>query len=186
MTSDDLKLRAEEISRSGGDGPLLETIEGETFHSDPLTPWLAKVLDGVYDALTAMARASDARATVHPSEPMVVLDRHLVVPDVTVRDGNDRPVLVVEVRSDSSDRYALGMKRLAYQYAEVPEYWFIDPRAGTVERLVLRNRIDGFTWPPQQCGPGESIDLASVGTAKVSVDALLSGVVPANDTRAAQ
>jgi Uma2 family endonuclease len=39
------------------------------------------------------------------------------------------PLLVVEVRSDSTYRRDIGKKREAYQRVRIPEYWVIDPEA---------------------------------------------------------
>jgi Uma2 family endonuclease len=39
------------------------------------------------------------------------------------------PLLVVEVRSDSTYRRDIGIKRAAYQRFEIPEYWVVDPDA---------------------------------------------------------
>jgi Uma2 family endonuclease len=50
-----------------------------------------------------------------------------------------RPDLVVEIISPSSPKYDRVIKVGYYASAGVPEYWIIDPEAGTLERLVLRD-----------------------------------------------
>jgi Uma2 family endonuclease len=51
-----------------------------------------------------------------------------------------RPDLVVEIVSPSSQRYDRVKKLRGYAELGVPEYWFVDPTARTVERLVLLDR----------------------------------------------
>jgi Uma2 family endonuclease len=74
------------------------------------------------------------------------------MPDVQMyRRGNDaprvqnqgltegRPDLVVEVVSPTSVRYDRVTKLRWYAQLGIPEYWIVDPKARTLERLVLRD-----------------------------------------------
>lgn len=165
--SGDLSAAAEDIRRGGPGRSVWETVYGQSFLSLPLTPFLGYALRRVEEALAA------AGAQVETLAPMVIAERHLVVPDVVVRDPAGRIVLVVELRSDSTERYALGIKRLVYSMAEIPEYWFVEPRERNLHRLELIDRFEGYRWPPQLLRDGESVNLVGLPETRVAVtDAL--------------
>jgi Uma2 family endonuclease len=74
----------------------------------------------------------------------VVVERNELQPDVEVVpfgsypaavkwEDLPMPILVVEIRSDSTYRRDVGVKRAAYQRFRIPEYWVIDPE----ERIAL-------------------------------------------------
>jgi len=81
------------------------------------------------------------------------------------------PDLVVEVVSPSSRQYDRVIKLRWYAQIGAPEYWLVDPEAGTVERLVLA--ADGYQIAEALTGdaqfappsfPGLSIALAELFT----------------------
>lgn len=165
--SSDLEAAAEDIRRGGPGRSVWETVYGQSFLSLPLTPFLAYALGRVEEALAT------AGAQVDTLAPLVIAERHLVVPDVVVRDHAGRVVLVVELRSDSTERYALGMKRLVYSMAEIPEYWFVEPRQRNLHRLELMDRFGGYRWPAQLLRDGDTVGVPGLPGARVAVtDAL--------------
>jgi Uma2 family endonuclease len=142
---------------------------------EPPTPYLEDALER---AERAVKTATPYAPRTRTHEPLTVGDRYLVVPDLTVwRHGaNDdaTPALVVELRSDSTDRYALGIKRLAYQTARIPEYWFIDPRGGIVQVMRLQgSTAPEYGWPPDVLRAGDVIRTDALGGAAVAVVDLL-------------
>ncbi len=164
--------------RARGPGmPVRETLEGQSFITDALTPFLLSAVRRSSEALSAAIDAGGAHAEVVALEPMVIGRRTLVVPDVVVRHRG--VVLVIELRSESTERYALGMKRLAYQEADVPEYWFLEPRERRLKRLCLIDRYEGYRWPPETVGDGAHVDLLALPGVRVAVrDLLPSGAHP--------
>ena len=66
------------------------------------------------------------------------------------------PNLVVEVLSDSTRSYDLGVKASNYRRNEVPEYWAVD----TANRVLLRHLLPS---EPQSALPGIAIELRTVG-----------------------
>lgn len=169
--SSDLEAAAEHIRRGGPDRSVWETVYGQSFLSVPLTPFLARALRRVEEALTAAV--GHAGAQVEIMSPLVVAERHLVVPDVVLRDPAGSIALVVELRSESTERYALGMKRLVYAMAAIPEFWFVEPRERNLHRLELIDRFDGYGWPPQLLRDGDTVGVPGLAGASMAVsDAL--------------
>lgn len=64
-----------------------------------------------------------------------------------------RPDLVVEIISESSRRYDRVTKLEWYASIGVPEYWLVDPKARTIERLVLRDGLYAIA----QTGAGNAV-----------------------------
>lgn len=157
MTTVDLAAAAEQIRQHGAEQPFQELVEGAWFLAQPPTPLLSRTLTRFRDAVAAGAHAAGLQIAVSTHEPMLVGQRSMVVPDLLVRDGGGRIALVVELRSESTERYALGIKRLAYQSAGVPEYWFAEPRAGRVLTLLSPPGSFDYDWPPQVRGPGDML-----------------------------
>lgn len=169
--SSELEAAAEDIRRGGPDRTVWETVYGQSFLSLPLTPFLSHALRRVAGALTkAVAHVGGQVETL---SPLVIAERNLVVPDVIVRDRAATIVLVVELRSDSTERYALGMKRLIYSMAEIPEYWFVEPRERNLHSLELIDRFGGYRWPPQLLRDGDTLGVRGLPAASMAVsDAL--------------
>lgn len=157
-------------------GLIRELIEGDLFVSPPVTPYLENRISAVAQVLKEALRAK--RAVVATDAPVLVTERTALVPDVAVwREGRgpaELPELVVELRTESTDRYALGPKRLVYSRARVPEYWFADPVPRRVYVMRDDPELPDYPWPPEVFGPGDLIDLSSFPEVKVAVDELFS------------
>lgn len=120
------------------------------------TPLIAKATDS---AASAIQKALGA-VIVEISRPLRVSDGTQLVPDLSVRRhlGQDVPELVMEMRSESTDRFALGPKRLVYARAGVPEYCFLDPQAGVIRVMrALRDQLD-YGWPAITLRPGQTLE----------------------------
>lgn len=136
------------------DLPVAEYVEGARFTWVERTPWLRRMIRHGAEALAA-AGAGDVRV----SEPLVLDERSTVIPDIVV-EVDRRPCLVVEYRTESTDRYVLGPKRLVYGRAGIPELWFVDPRAGSITTLHLASGARDYAWPGKRHAAGETLDVA--------------------------
>lgn len=172
MRTTDLEHAAADIRDRGARTPFVERIEGETFVAHPPTPLLERTLDRVRAALDTAARAAGVAAATALHDPLVVAGRHLVVPDLVLRDAGGTVRLVVELRSESTERYALGVKRLVYQAAGIGEYWFLEPRARRLQALWPEAGGD-YGWPPAVYPDGATVRLRSLPKVTVAVADLL-------------
>jgi len=132
----------------------LELVDGHLFVSALDTPYLERLTANAHALVSGTARPG---RTVRANEAIVFDDRTLLVPDVSVLHGGPGSdlELVLEIRSDSTERYALGPKRMVYSRNQVDEYWFLDPRAGS---LRVFRRVPGqpdYRWPPEELRPGD-------------------------------
>lgn len=145
-------LRIADLERFRAPDRRLELVDGHLFVSALDTPYLERT---TANALAILGRSVKAGRFVRANEVIVFSDSTLVVPDVSVRNGGpgSAPELVFEVRSDSTERYALGPKRMVYSREQVGEYWFLDPRAKHL--LVFRREAGAsdYGWPPLELGP---------------------------------
>jgi Uma2 family endonuclease len=76
--------------------------------------------------------------TVQP-DVIVVLSEHLSI--ITESHFVGAPDVVVEIASPGTAGYDRREKQDAYARAAVPEYWFADARAKTIEVLILTNGV---------------------------------------------
>lgn len=145
-------LRIGDLEPFHGPDRTLELVDGHLFVSALDTPYLERT---TANALAILTRSAKPGRTVQANEAIIFSDSTLVVPDVSVRSGGPGSALelVLEVRSDSTERYALGPKRMVYSREHVGEYWFLDPRAAHL--LVFRRKAGGpdYPWPPLELGP---------------------------------
>ena len=143
-TWDDFVALEEDDRRELIDGELVEVEVPNLQHE--------QIVAALCYWLTAWAKAGHGGRVVASGYKVRISDRRGVMPDVQfyIR-GNDapatqdnglvhgRPDLVVEIVSPSSRRYDRVTKLRYYAERAVPEYWIIDGKARTVERLVLRD-----------------------------------------------
>ena len=112
-------------------------------------------------ALKAWTRAEPGRGLAIRPLDVRLDDRNVYNPDIMwyaeerAPGGSDRPPypmpdVAVEVRSPSTWRYDVGVKKSVYEQQGLPELWLVDPRAQTV--LVFRRsspRATGFDVAPE-------------------------------------
>lgn len=138
----------------------IERIDTHRFVSEPPTEFLASATRRLTAALAARL-APGAELLI---DTLLDLGRAELQPDLTVRSADDSlPLLVVEVRRESTDRYALGLKRMAYGRAGIPEYWFADPVFGRLLVMRLGAGEPDYPWPPLELRHGEAVPEGGVG-----------------------
>ena len=173
LTFEDLeRLREETTDR-------LELIDGELYVTPSPTP-LHQFVSGrleflfqqrvrelgyglVFDAPLDVRLAT--RTIVQPDLIIVLPDRRPIVTGARVEGA---PSLVVEIASPSTRALDRVTKRATYAWYGVPEYWLVDPDAGTVtvcsdpreghyrnERVTTDNAVSEIV-------PGLSVDLAEL------------------------
>lgn len=168
-------LRIADLERFRAPDRRLELVDGHLFVSALDTPYLERT---TANALAILGRSVKAGRTVRANEVIVFSDSTLVVPDVSVRNGGPGsvPELVFEVRSDSTERYALGPKRMVYSREQVGEYWFLDPRAKHL--LVFRREAGGpdYAWPPLELGTADDVTHAALAHPITVADLIVEDV----------
>lgn len=170
----DVDPRVAAVLAGTGSDVELELIEGDLFTSAPPTAYLGAVIAGVAEAVRDGLAAAGFEARVVVEEPLQLGPRTVVRPDVAVlAPEQGAPALVVEVRSESTDRYALGPKRMAYARGLVSEYWFVDPRHERVLALCLSSSERDYAWPGQEAGPGDLLVSAAIPGLRLEARALL-------------
>ena len=166
-TADDLDLLPD-------DGNRYEVVDGELFVTPaPSLPHQA-VLGQLYLRLHEFVTAHRtgwvffAPGDVHVDAKNRVQPDIFVVPRLAERrpaswKDAPRPILVVEVLSDSTGRRDLGPKRGLYSAAGIAEYWIVDWEARNVRvvrhgepDVVAHDRIE---WTPTGAAGSLAIDL---------------------------
>lgn len=164
---------ADELFR--GETGRFELLDGSPFVRAEPTPLLMRAITQIADTFSDALR-SVPNLAVEVFRPLDLDPRNHVVPAISfVRDGARFPETVIELRVESTDRFALGPKRLLYGRAGIAEYCFADPQAGRMR--VMRPAPDrhDYAWPAHELYPGEFYEpLGCPGTA-VPVDVLLPG-----------
>ena len=139
-----------------------ELIEGEVVVTDPT--WLhGTVQGGLYVALWNWVHAAAGRGAVNCPIDVLIDDHNVFAPDVVwYRDGrvpglhDPRPYaipdLVAEVRSPSTWRFDIGVKKAAYERHGLRELWLADTAASVL--LVFRRSA------PERPDFDEALELA--------------------------
>jgi Uma2 family endonuclease len=147
VVTDTKKISADEYLATPDDRPRCsELIDGEVVVNTPSSRH-QDVLGSLYFELVAWTRAAPDRGKPSLSLDLRLVDDHVYAPDVlwfaathvpagetAYLDGP--PDLAVEVRSPSTWRFDIGVKKSVYERAGLPELWLVDTRADTV--LVYR------------------------------------------------
>lgn len=175
-TRSDLDAIAEDVRRLAPWAPYAEVVQGVRFVVQPPTPLLERTIDRLVEVLTDAIEVSNHPGSVERAAPLMAGTDSVVVPDVIVRDGAEpRNVeMVVLVRGESTDRYALGPKRLAFQIAGISEYWFLDPLRQTMAVMALDRGTAAYPWPPRTYGPGDAVPVTAFAPGEIRVDDLLN------------
>jgi Uma2 family endonuclease len=131
------------------DGKRYEIVDGELYVSPAPSPFHQTVSRRLQYAL--MTQLEQPGIALVFDAPCDLLFEHktVVQPDlivlrrarknlVTKRAIEGRPDLLVEILSPSNRDHDQSLKRTAYAKYGVPEYWIVDPDAGTVELLRLQ------------------------------------------------
>jgi Uma2 family endonuclease len=145
------KLTIDEYHRLGEAGILhpddrVELIDGLLVQMAPIGPEHQFVLEKLNDLFSEQKKG---RYKVGPGRPIPIPDFNEAQPDMVLFNpdagGRKRHVspgeilLVIEI-SDTTLRYDLGRKRLAYERAGIPEYWVVDVAAKAVRVFRLNQR----------------------------------------------
>lgn len=166
---------------------MIERIDGECFTTVPPTPLLATCIGAAERLLREALTAAVPDAVVESFRTWSFTNATQLTPAVTARrgkpgeDGSHIPELIVEFRTESTARYILGPKRMAYARHGVPEFWFADL---TRQRIAVLTPGDGgeYGWPPVITGPAARLVPAGFPGAEVQAGALL-GAWPAGRVR---
>lgn len=164
-------MTTEPVRKTAGPSPA-ETIDGARFTQQPDTALLRQ---GIDDVASALREALQDQAIVDVSRPLNVSERTQLVPDLSIRKDAEQeiPDVVIEMRTESTDRFALGPKRLVYARAGVPEFFFLDPQAGVLRKMVSGQEELDYGWPAVALGRGDSVELSAFPGVRLEVSDLL-------------
>jgi len=128
-------------------GHLRQLIDGEVVVNAP--SWThGDSLGAILTALRNWVRAGSARGGANVPVDVLLDNYNVYEPDVVwYRDGRARgdpppyavPDIAVEVRSPSTWRYDIGLKKATYERQDVAELWLVDTAADVV--LVFRRSV---------------------------------------------
>ena len=158
-----------------------ELVLGERFTRVAPTPLLGETISRARAELEAAVIAAVPSAVVLAEQQWsfgshTCLTPSLVVladPDASAAE-NAVPDLIVEFRTESTSRYVMGPKRMAYSRSRVPEFWFVDAWRQRLAVLVSESGEE-YTWPPRDVGADEVLEPVALPGARVHAHALLRG-----------
>ena len=177
------RLTAEEFFALPEQDGLVQLIDGELVVNAPR--WEHQIVVGtLYAELRAWTRAAPGRGVVNTGVAVRMGGHDVYVPDVVwLAEGNRPPRdaaylppvpdLAVEVRSPSTWRYDIGVKKAAYERAGLPELWLVDLPAEVV--LIFRRsapHVAAFDVA-LEAGRGEILSSLALPGFALAVDALL-------------
>lgn len=152
------------------DGEIF-SMAGGTWEHSLVASNVQRELGSALRALRCVAHGSDMRIHI-PSTGRYTYADALVVcgqPVFTdeVRDTLVNPIVIVEVLSDSTEKYDRGDKFEQYQtIASLRDYLLVSQKKARIEHF---SRQEDGTWVLRTSGAGERIALASIGC-EVEVD----------------
>ncbi|MCM2479791.1 Uma2 family endonuclease [Serpentinimonas maccroryi] len=147
-----------------------EFVRGEVFAMAGASDAHVTISGNVFARLRQHLRASPCRAYISDMKLQIAAADAYVYPDVFVTcsgadaarsDAKAEPLLVIEVLSPSTAAYDRGLKFAFYRSLNsLREYVLIDPEHPSVD--VFRRNEAGL-WVLHPCGPGQTVQLESVG-----------------------
>lgn len=133
-----------------------EYVNGEIITAPTPTSLHQRVVGSVFFKLTRFVSETDAGEVFLSPLDVVLPSGDVVQPDVFFLTGEQvergvenrvkvAPALAVEILSPSSVKHDTLTKRDLYERNRVREYWVVDPRARTIDQLVLRKKHYALT-----------------------------------------
>lgn len=157
-----------------GEPGRCELIDGSPFVRTEPTPLLTLAITRIAETLSDVLRAASPDVAVEVFRPLDLDARNHVVPAISIlRRGEQYPEAVIELRVESTDRFALGPKRLLYGRAGIAEYCFADPQAGRLRVMRSVSPHRDYAWPARELHPGDTYEPLCCPRAAVPVEALL-------------
>ena len=128
-----------------------EILEGELYVVAAPNTRHQRVSRNLVFSLFQHVRERELGELLHAPYDVILSEENVVQPDILfvrkrrigiIDEMNLRgaPDLVVEILSPGTRIKDLELKRMIYARCDVPEYWVVDPDAGTVEVLVLSDK----------------------------------------------
>jgi Uma2 family endonuclease len=151
ITSKSARLTYEDLCRLPDDGLRHELIDGEHYVSPSPRPKHQRVTGNLHGHLFMFLRQRPLGRVYSAPIDVVFSEINCVVPDViyvsrerearqmTERNLEGAPDLVVEVLSPSTKHIDQGIKLRLYERYGVPEYWVIDPYGEMVKVYRLES-----------------------------------------------
>ena len=132
-----------DLDRLPDDGNTYEVLDGELLVTPPPSAQHQDVVAWLAEQLFPFVKANDL-GKLHFPRSVVVIDGSQVEPDLFVRadsvapewENKPRPILVIEVLSQSTRRRDLKQKRDFYMEKGIPEYWAVDRDARAIIRFT--------------------------------------------------
>ena len=157
-----------------GESGRYELIDGSPFVRTEPTPLLLRAITQIADTLSKALQVASPDLAVEVFRPLELDDRNHVVPAISIRRSDAYfPETVIELRVESTDRFALGPKRLLYGRAGIAEYGFADPQAGRLRIMQPAPDRHDYYWPAQQLYPGQYYHPLCCHGVSIAVDTLL-------------
>ncbi len=153
MTTTRTRMTAEEYFATSTEGDRMQLIDGAMVLNEPKLRHQAAQAQ-LLRALMNWVDAGEARGLASLPIDIVVSDHDVYGPDLVWyvdastpdpdRAGNPVPDLAVEIRSEGTWRYDVGVKKSRYEENGLPELWLVDTASCTV--LVYRRSAAGAPY----------------------------------------
>ena len=156
-----------ELDRQGRSGTW-NLVDGELVVNSPAFPHQRFAARLIFE-LANWAGSGPDRGEVVGHLDILIDDHNVYEPDVTwfrsgrvpvdLRPPYDVPDVAVEVRSPSTWRYDIGVKKTRYEQHGLPELWLVDGDAGVV-RILRRSAPDApeFDVDLELCGHDDVLE----------------------------
>jgi Uma2 family endonuclease len=163
-----------DLQRLPNDGNKYEVVQGELLVSPAPTPAHDALVRELWRRLNAYCEATGI-GQVSGHLPAFVAGDSEAIPDLVVReamvpppdrwDDAPRPLLVVEVLSESTQRNDRVRKRGFYLASGIPEYWIVDGESRTIEIASIggdRTEASLLRWHPPQAKHALELDVPAL------------------------